>query len=331
MSKPMRSNAAVLLAGVMIGGQGGTAGACSSLVVGKDASTTGHAFFGRSVDYSTLAADNLQVFPQGSFKRGQWLTDPYERQKYGKDVNYSYLFSHDSYRFLAAPALPFSYRLLPSDVKVYHSAGINEKGVAVSAANTTYLRREAEVKDNAYTKKGIAESFAAMILLAEADSARDGVRRMGEIVERDGAGDKEGFLLMIGDSQEVWVFETLGHRRWVASRVPDDKFLVAANDTVTDYVDLNDPEHYLGSADIKEFAIKQDFAIYGPKGSGHEKDVNLAASYGGTSIIRCLIRIAAGGAISSLRLRRKLTSKRGSRIFIPCLSNRITKSARWMR
>ena len=249
--------------------------------MGKDASTTGHAFFGRSVDYSTLAADNLQVFPQGSFKRGQWLTDPYERQKYGKDVNYSYLFSHDSYRFLAAPALPFSYRLLPSDVKVYHSAGINEKGVAVSAANTTALRREAEVKDNAYTKKGIAESFAAMILLAEADSARDGVRRMGEIVERDGVGDKEGFLLMIGDSQEVWIFETLGHRRWVASRVPDDKFLVVANDTVTDYVDLNDPEHYLGSADIKEFAIKQGFAIYGPKGSGHEKDVNLAASYGG--------------------------------------------------
>ena len=281
MSKSMRSIAAVLLAGVMIGGQGGTADACSSLVVGKDASTTGHAFFGRSADYSTLSTANLQVFPQGSFRRGQCLTDPYERQTYGKDVNYSYLFSHDSYKFLAAPFSAFSSRLVPSDARVYHTAGINEKGVAVSATNTTYLRREAEVKDNAYTEKGIGESFATMILLAEADSARDGVRRMGEIVERDGVGNKEGFLLMIGDSQEVWVFETLGHRRWVASRVPDDKFLVVANDTVTDYVDLNDPEHYLGSADSKEFAIKQGFAVYGPQGSGHEKDVNLAASYGG--------------------------------------------------
>ena len=280
MSKLMRKMTAALLAGVMLGCQGGAAEACSSLIVGKDASATGHAFFGRSADFSSMEMSNVLVFPQGTFKRGQCLVDPYEKQTYGKDVNYSYLFSHDSYKFIASPFAAFSSELLPSDAYVYHAAGINEKGVAVSATNTTYLRKAAEVKGNAYTEKGIGESFATMILLSEADSARDGVQRMGEIVERDGVGNKEGFLLMIGDKQEVWVFETLGHRRWVASRVPDDKFLVVANDPVTDYVDLNDPEHYLGTKDSKEFAIQQGFAVYGPKGSGHENDVNLAASYG---------------------------------------------------
>ena len=280
MSRFRYTMTAILLAGVTASGVGSVGEACSSLVVGKEASATGHAFFGRSEDCFSWGMAKMEIYPQGRFKRGQCLTDPYETEVYGRNAAYSYLFSHDSYKFFAMPAMPYMLHLRKGDPAVYHAAGINEKGVAVSATNTTYLRKEAEVKGNAYTEKGIGESFATMILLSEADSARDGVQRMGEIVERDGVGNKEGFLLMIGDKQEVWVFETLGHRRWVASRVPDDTFLVVANDPVTDYVDLNDPEHYLGTKDSKEFAIQQGFAVYGPKGSGHEKDVNLAASYG---------------------------------------------------
>lgn len=67
----------------------------------------------------------------------------------------------------------------------------------------------------------------------------------------------------------------------MASKVPDDKFIIVANDMVTDYADLSDRANFRGTADLKEFAVKHGFAVYGGADEGvHAGDVNLAASYG---------------------------------------------------
>ena len=275
---------AVLLAGAIPLLSGATGEACSSLVVGREASATGHAFFGRSVDIDTQAYKALgvylKVFPAGMFRQGEVFDDPYLRRSYGEEAVFRYTFSHDSYRFLASPFTPQLMRLKSTDPLVYESAGVNEKGVAVSATNTTWLRKAAEADGNAYALGGLSESSMVLVVLAEADTARDGVLRLGQVVETAGVGEEDGGVILIGDSREVWVFETAGRHRWVASRLPDDKFLVVANDMVTDYVDLTDTENYLGSADIQQFAIDHGFAVYGPKGSSHEHEVNIAASYG---------------------------------------------------
>ena len=50
---------------------------------------------------------------------------------------------------------------------------------------------------------------------------------------------------------------------------------------MTDYADLSDRANFRGTADLKEFAVKHGFAVYGGAEEGvHAGDVNLAASYG---------------------------------------------------
>ena len=144
---------AVLLAGAipLLGSAAGEA--CSSLVVGREASATGHAFFGRSVDIDTQAYKALgvylKVFPAGTFRQGEVFEDPYLKRSYGEEAIFRYTFSHDSYRFLASPFTQQLMRLKSTDPLVYESAGVNEKGVAVSATNTTWLRKAAEADGNA--------------------------------------------------------------------------------------------------------------------------------------------------------------------------------------
>ena len=253
---------------------------CSSLVVGREASATGYAFFGRSHDGCPYKAHKLKVYPHGAYKAGQTLVNPFLAYKFPEEGKFSYTFTHDSYKFIGAPYMAYSGSLLPGDPEIFQGAGVNEKGVAASATNTTHLRPEAEVKGNAYVKVGLDESFAALVILAEAATASEAVDLLGRLVERDGVGDERGFVIFIGDRQGIWVFESAGRYRWVATKVPDDKFLVVANDMVTDYVDLKDREHFRGSADLLDFAVNNGFALYGPKGGPHEHQVNVAASYG---------------------------------------------------
>ena len=134
--------------------------------------------------------------------------------------------------------MPYDESLKKGDTDVYESTGVNEYGVAVSATNTTDLREAAKVNGNDYGENGVDESFAAKIILSESKTAREGVKLLGSIIEKDGCGSKEGFVVYIGDKNEVWVLETAGNHRWVASRVPDDKFLIVANDMPSNLADL---------------------------------------------------------------------------------------------
>ena len=252
--------------------------ACTSLAVGKTASATGSAFFGRTNDADSCGAIRTKVYPAGTFKKGETIANPYLEYKYGGEGKWSYTFSHDSHRFVATPYMPYTATLLKDDAEVYHTAGINEYGVSTSATNTTNLRAAAQVKDNGYAKAGIDESFTAMIILAEAKTAEEGVALVGRIIEKEGVGDACGFLIYIADKKGIWVLETAGRHRWVASKLPDDRFIIVANDMVTDFVDLDDRDNFRGTADVKRFAIDNGFAVYG---SGvHAGEVNIAASYG---------------------------------------------------
>lgn len=253
--------------------------ACSSIIIGKNASSTGSIIFGRTEDMKSYNAKRLVVFPKGCYKSGEVVENEYIKIKYGK--SYSYTMTHDSYKFLAAPSMPVTIGAADDAPTIRDAFGTNEHGLAVSATNTTSLRDQAKVNGNDYGEEGIEENFITKILLSEAKTPIEAVELLGRIVERDGVGDKCGCLVMIANKDELWVFETIGRRRWVASKLPDDKFLVVANDMVTDYVDLSDRENYRGSPDAISFAVDNHFAIYGGPSAGiHSDDVNIAATYG---------------------------------------------------
>ena len=63
MSRFRYTMTAILLAGVTASGVGSVGEACSSLVVGKEASATGHAFFGRSEDCFSWGMAKMEIYP----------------------------------------------------------------------------------------------------------------------------------------------------------------------------------------------------------------------------------------------------------------------------
>jgi dipeptidase len=235
--------------------------ACTSIIVGKDASTTGKVLIARTADANPTLSARFIIHEAGRFKEGvKYTLDPTN--------GFEFTFSHDSYRYTAVPMTTISYRnfiagtSMPLDevAKYYESfeqSGVNEKGLTVSATNTTGFR--AGISNFNYQTgeaTGIdpagkwMEQTMTTVLLAECATAQEALKVMGEIVETQGM---DNSLLMFADKDEAWIAEALGGSRWVATRVPDDCFAVIANATVTDRLPDN-PEHYRISADYQEFA-----------------------------------------------------------------------------
>ncbi len=72
------------------------------------------------------------------------------------------------------------------------------------------------------------------VALQRCDNARDAIRLMGSLAEQYGYGDS-GECLTVADKNEVWQFEIVGIGKdrigaaWVAKRIPDDHVAVSAN------------------------------------------------------------------------------------------------------
>jgi dipeptidase len=97
------------------------------------------------------------------------------------------------------------------------------------------------------------------ITLQRARTAREAVEILGVLTEEYGARLDN---YMIADPSEVWMWEEFQGHRWVAVRVPDDCFVVEANNCRITNIDLNDRENYMGSKDVIDFAVKH--GLYDP-------------------------------------------------------------------
>lgn len=85
-------------------------------------------------------------------------------------------------------------------------AGFNSAGVGMSATETIYNGRAALAADPYVTKTGITEDAIESVILPVAQSARQGAKLLGDIIEQKGAG--EGFGVAFIDSKEIWYLET---------------------------------------------------------------------------------------------------------------------------
>ncbi|MEA4884495.1 MAG: C69 family dipeptidase [Clostridia bacterium] len=119
--------------------------------------------------------------------------------------------------------------------------------------------------------------------LERARTAREAVQIMGETAEKYGYGDG-GECLTVTDANEAWFFEVYGAGPfqkgaiWAAVRVPDDEIAVSANRSRIFELKENDPDNYMFSKNVFEFAKEQGWwdpakgpfnfaAAYGPKDS----------------------------------------------------------------
>ena len=108
----------------------------------------------------------------------------------------------------------------------------------------------------------------------KARSAREGVKIIGEMVEKYGyAGDGRSYI--VADRFEGWVCSVVKGRHWVAQRVPDDEIMTIPNYYVIGEVDLSDTVNFLGSKDLISYAEKMGW--YVPAWDG---EFNFRKAYG---------------------------------------------------
>lgn len=236
---------------------------CTTIIIGQEQTADGSMIVARSEDWDAMEAKNYEIF-EG--------TDNGPREFVAKDSPFRCE--------LPEKALGYS-ALSPYNLHGHWgSAGFNTAGVGMSATESIFSNEEV-LKHDPLVENGVAENSVFNITLPYVHTAREGVERLGMLIEKYGIA--EGFGIGFVDSKEIWYLETACGHRWLACRMPKDQYFVTGNQSRFRTYDPNDKENYLASADLIEFAEKH--GLYNPAQGAfdfHEayaRDIKLDTTY----------------------------------------------------
>jgi len=236
---------------------------CTTIIIGQEQTADGSMIVARSEDWDAMEAKNYEIF-EG--------TDNGPREFVAKDSPFRCE--------LPEKALGYS-ALSPYNLHGHWgSAGFNTAGVGMSATESIFSSDEV-LKHDPLVENGVAENSVFNITLPYVRTAREGVERLGMLIEKYGIA--EGFGIGFVDSKEIWYLETACGHRWLACRMPKDQYFVTGNQSRFRTYDPNDKENYLASADLIEFAEKH--GLYNPAQGDfdfHEayaRDIKLDTTY----------------------------------------------------
>lgn len=131
--------------------------------------------------------------------------------------------------------------------------GINEYNVAMSATETEATNARCLGHDP-LVKNGVDEDSMVYLVLPFVKSAREGVERLGKLIEKYGTGESNG--IAFSDHNEVWYFETGAGHQWVAQRIPEDSYAICPNIMVIQDIDFDDHENFMYASTIRDFVEK---------------------------------------------------------------------------
>lgn len=223
--------------------------ACTTVIVGEQATADGSFLIARSADSSALKAQHLLIHPA---KKNQ--TGMYRTQDYKGASNFEYSLPKNSLRFTTVPNWK---------TQLHGAVGFNEAGVGVSGTESIFARDDALKLDPYNEATGITEDDIPDVLLSRSKTAREAVKTLGNIVETIGAG--EGFGVVIVDEKEVWYFETGTGHQWLAQRTPKDQYFASGNQGRLQEYDPKS-ENFMASKNLVKWAIDNGF--YDPKKDG---------------------------------------------------------------
>ena len=225
--------------------------ACTTILVGKKASYDGSTMIARNDDSGS-----------GHFTPKKFVViHPEEQPKTYKSV-----ISHVT---IELPDDPMRYTAVPNAVEgegIWAAAGVNEANVAMTAtetitSNPRVLGADPLVKlqpaedGKEEVPGGIGEEDIVCIVLPYIRSAREGVKRLGSLLEQYGTYEMNG--VAFSDADEIWWMETVGGHHWIAKRVPDEAYVTMPNQLGIDEFDLDDAlgeqENHMCSEDLVEF------------------------------------------------------------------------------
>lgn len=219
---------------------------CTTILVGKKA----------SFDGSTIIARNDDSGAGQFTEKKLVVVEPDQQPK-----NYKSVISHVE---IELPDQPMRYTAAPNAVEgegIWAAFGVNEAGVGMTATET--ITSNARVlgadplvvyDEKTQTPGGIGEEDLVTIVLPYIHTAREGVLRLGKLLEEYGTYEMNG--IAFSDRDEIWWLETIGGHHWMAKRVPDDVYVAMPNQLGIDSFDLEDAytdkKAHLCSSDLKE-------------------------------------------------------------------------------
>ncbi len=212
---------------------------CTTLLVGKKATFDGSTMIARNEDSGGLSFNSKKHI----------VVQPADQPRHYESVI--------SKVKIDLPDDPMRYTAMPNGDPSegnWYAAGVNTAGVSMTATETL-TSNERVLSGDPMVKEGIGEEDIVTITLPYIRSAREGVKRLGMLLETYGTYEMNG--IAFSDIDEVWWLETIGGHHWIARRVPDDCYAVAPNYFNLDEFDLDDAlgeqKEHMASADIREF------------------------------------------------------------------------------
>ncbi len=205
---------------------------CTTILVGKKASYDGSTMIARNDDGFFDVKKLVVVKPQE------------QKNKYTSKI---------AHLTIDLPDNPLAYTACPSvDLKhgIWAACGINAKNVAMTATETITSNPRVLGADpyvnyvKAKSKKakdiigGIGEEDLVVITLPYINSAKEGVIRLGQLLEKYGTYEPNG--VAFSDKNEIWWLESIGGHNWIARRVKDEEYVIMPNQFGLDHFDFAD-------------------------------------------------------------------------------------------
>ncbi len=233
--------------------------ACTTILVGKKASYDGSTLVARNDDSPTgvFHVKKMSILSSANRKNPYVSTLSHVKIDLPKEV-------------LRCTFMP---NVDPSE-GIWGAAGINEENVSMTATETItsnprvlgadpyvrYIPKKGKEKE---IPGGIGEEDLLVLVLPYIHSAREGVLRLGSLLEKYGTYEPNG--IAFSDKDEIWWLETIGGHHWIAIKVPDDEYVVMPNQFGLDHFSFEDAysekKENLCSADLKEFVEKNHLSL----------------------------------------------------------------------
>ena len=227
---------------------------CTTILVGKKATNDGSTLIARTDD-GFFDVKKLVV------------VNPKQQPKHYK--------SKIAHLSIDLPENPMRYTACPgvdqNESGIWAAAGINEANVGMTATETITTNsrvlgadplvryQKAKSRREKDIPGGIGEEDFVTIVLPYIHTAREGVLRLGSLLEQYGTYESNG--IAFNDEHEIWWLETIGGHHWIAQKVRDEECVIMPNQFGLDRFDFDDAfgdqNANLCSADLIDF-IKEN-------------------------------------------------------------------------
>jgi len=224
---------------------------CTSITVGKNASTDGSVMTSHTDD---------------SHRTRSWIdVQPAKTHKKGSTVPMYKRIALDS---LAMPT--YAHNQIGEIPQVKSTYGF------INTAYPCMNEKQLAIGESTFGGRDVLQSDAGIIdcqrlcqlMLERCTTARDAIKMAGDLTKEYGWNDA-GECLTIADKKEVWHFEIIGPGKgmvgaiWAAQRVPDDHIGVNANASTIKEIDLKNSDYFMASENI--FKVAQDSGWWNPE------------------------------------------------------------------